>query len=176
MLFRSNGVTTTSAKQVKLGGRYDHDLSERWYGYGGLDFEKNVPANVRLRTLPQVGLGYHIVKSDPFSFNVFGGYAYNHQINYTPPDSIGSEAMLGEETLHKFTPATSFHQKLVIFPSLTESGEYRVQFDAGLVTNIVRAWNLTLTVSDRYDHRPSPGVKQNDYVVFAGIQYAFGPR
>jgi len=171
-----NGATQTSAKQVKGGGRYDHDLTERWYDFAGIDLEKNVPANVRLRILPQAGLGFHVVKSDPLTFNLFAGYAYNHQVNYTPPNTIESEAILGEETIHKLTPTTSFHQRLVLFPSLTQSDEYRGQFDAGLVTNIIRSWNLTLTLSDRYDHRPSPGVKRNDYVVFTGIQYGWGPR
>jgi putative salt-induced outer membrane protein len=171
-----NGNTQTPAKQVKGGGRYDRDLTERLYAYGGLDAEKNVPANVRLRILPQTGLGYHIVKSDPLTFNVFAGYAYNHQINYAPPNTIESEAMLGEETIHKLSPTTSFHQKLVLFPSITESGEYRGQFDAGLVTAIVRSLNLTLTLSDRYDHKPSDNVRRNDYLVFTGIQYVWGPR
>jgi hypothetical protein len=42
--------------------------------------------------------------------------------------------LLGEEFMHKFNARSSFLQKLVFFPNVSDGGQYRMNFDASLVT------------------------------------------
>ncbi|MEO7404944.1 MAG: DUF481 domain-containing protein, partial [Burkholderiales bacterium] len=110
---KNSGVT--NAQQTRLGARYDRDLDDRLYAFGGLDLEKNKPADVKLRILPQVGLGYHVIKSEPTTFNIFGGLAYSDTNRYVATDTSGLEGMVGEESIHKISATTSFRQRLTVF-------------------------------------------------------------
>ena len=58
---RSGGVTT--GEQLRLGGRYDHNLSVQLFAFGGLDLERNKFAALQLRSLLSGGLGYHALKT-----------------------------------------------------------------------------------------------------------------
>jgi putative salt-induced outer membrane protein YdiY len=176
---RVDGADKITGKVLRLGGRYDRDLTDRWFGFGGLDIEKDRLAEIRWRFVPQAGVGYHVIKTDPLRFDVFGGLAYNRTDRYAPfNDDSGLEALLGEESIHKLSDTTSFRQRLVVYPGLSSdrSGEYRVAFDAGLVTAIVGGWNLTLTLANRYDSNAPAGRKKNDTLIFTGLQYGWGPK
>lgn len=170
------GATTTSANLLRLGGRYDRDLVGRWFAFGALDLEKNKLADVKLRTLPSGGVGYHVIQTEALTFDVFGGLAYNHLDRYTGADFRGLEAVLGEESIHKLSATTTFRQKLVVYPSLKDTGEFRSTFDAGIVTAIVGGWNLTATAGHRYDSNPPAGLNKSDFLIFTGLQYGWGAK
>jgi hypothetical protein len=60
-----------------------------------------------------------------------------------------------------------------MFNNLSDTGQYRVNADIGLVTKISKwlTWNLSL--SDRYLSDPVPGHKTNDFLYTTGIGLAF---
>jgi putative salt-induced outer membrane protein len=169
---------TVNAQQTRLGGRYDRDFTDRWYGFGGLDFEKNKPADIKLRILPQVGVGFHVIKSEPMTFDVFGGVAYNDTDRYAGRDTSGMEGLIGEESIHKLSATTTFRQKLVVFVPITDRNDLgnRLQFDVGLSTAVVGGWNLVVTGSVRQDSKPAPGKKKTDTLLFTGLQYGWGAK
>jgi hypothetical protein len=57
---------------------------------------------------------------------------------------------------------------------MSETGEYRMQFDSSLVTDVFKwmAWNITF--SDRFISNPAPGRQQNDVLLTTGIRLVFG--
>ena len=126
--------------------------------------------------MPSGGLGYHLIKSESTSFDVFAGAAYNHLNRYDGQNFRGAELLLGEESTHKISESTTLRQKLVVYPSLKDTGEFRASFDAGITTAIIGGWNLTVTLSDRYDSKPPPNIRRNDFLVFTGLQYAWGAK
>ncbi len=172
-----DGVNKTTANLLRLGGRYERDFASNLYGFGALDLDKDKPADIKWRWLPQAGVGMHVVKTPTTTFDVFTGLAYNKTDRYVNPDSKGLEALIGEESSHKISETTSFVQRLVVYPGLTSdrSGEFRLAFDAGLKAQVIGGWNLTLTVGSRYDSDPAPGKKKTDTVFFTGLQYVWGP-
>ncbi len=135
-----------------------------WFGQG--DLGRNKLANLSLRTIVAGGLGYHVIKSDPTTFDVFVGlgYANDKYINATvvadqTRTSYGRmELFLGEESTHKLTASTLFKQRLVIYPNLSDRGEYRAAFDAGLSVamsgSLELADNSGFEVQQRSGHRP----------------------
>jgi hypothetical protein len=82
----------------------------------------------------------------------------------------------GEETTHRFSGGASFRPRLTWYPNLSDSGEYRLVFDAGLVAPVVDRLSVTLTYSLRYQSNPPAGVDKKDTTLFAGLQYSWGPK
>jgi hypothetical protein len=60
-----------------------------------------------------------------------------------------------------------------MFNNLTETGQYRVNFDLGISTKLLKwlAWNVSL--SDRYLSNPAPGRKTNDFLYTTGLGITF---
>ena len=86
------------------------------------------------------------------------------------------ELILGEESTHRLTETTSFRQRLVLFPNLRDTGEYRAIFDAGLAVAMNKTMNLTLSFQDRYDSLATSPAKQNDTLFIAGVNVKFGAQ
>jgi putative salt-induced outer membrane protein len=172
----TGGVRELTASLFRLAGRYDRNFSDLTYGFLGYDIEKNKLADLRWRHSPSAGAGLHLRKSETFTFDVFAGYSYSRETLYAGPRRSFNEALLGEETTYKFSEKASFRQRLTLFPNLTDSGEYRVVFDTGLLMPLVDRWNLTVNYSARYQSNPPLGVQKKDTLLFTGLQYSWGPK
>jgi len=67
------------------------------------------------------GAGRHVVKTDTLTFDLSAGLGYTEDRYFNAADVNGefrtrygrAEVLLAEESTHKWTPTTSFHQKLV---------------------------------------------------------------
>lgn len=172
----TSGVDELTASLFRAGVRYDLDFDDLKYGFAGFDSEKDKLADLKWRHSPSLGVGLHLRRTQTFTFDVFAGYSYSREELYSGTQRSFSEALIGEETTHKFSESTSFRQRLAVYPNLTDSGEYRVVFDAGFLAPLVDRWNLTLNYSVRYQSNPPAGIDKRDTLVFAGLQYGWGPK
>ncbi len=164
-------ASAETANNFKVGGRYEWNLSPQLYAFGALDFETDKLAGLDLRSAFGAGLGYYVIKSDPLSFTVFGGLGIR-QDKYTVGSDNFTELLLGEESTHKLSENVSFKQRLVVYPNLSDSGETRASFDAGLSVKLDGAWNLNVAFADRYDST-SAG-RKHDTLFLVGVGAKFG--
>jgi len=75
--------------------------------------------------------------------------------------------------VRKFSASTSLHEKLVFYPNVTDSGNYRINFDTSAVT-VVRKWlSWQLTASNRFLSNPVVGRKKNDILLTTGLRITF---
>lgn len=167
----------TTAEQVGFGGRYERNFGPRWYGFGLADYLHDKPANLSSRLSVAAGPGYHVIIGETTTFDVFGGVGYTYD-NFVDPavvagslrDNYGhAELLLGEESTHRFSESTTFKQRLVVYPSLKESGEYRAVFDAGVAVAMTKVMSLTAGLNYRYNSDPGEGLKKGDLLFLTGI-------
>lgn len=176
---KSNGVENTNL--FRGGGRYDYNLTPQVFGFGGLDVERDKIGNLKLRVAPSVGLGYHVIKNPNTTFDVFGGVGYVHDSFFTAQllngrvrDTYGrAELLFGEESTHKLSATTTFRQRLVVYPNLAESGQYRAIFDTGLAVAMSSTLSLTLGLINRYNSDPGGTLKKNDLLFVTGVNVKF---
>lgn len=176
---RSGGTTT--ADQLRLGARYDQNLSAKLFAFGGLDLERNKFANLNLRAQLSAGLGWHVIKSPTTTFDVFGGLGYVSD-KYKDPmvidgrsrDSYGyMSLLLGEESTHKLSDSTSFKQRLTLVPNLKNRGEFRANWDAGLAVAMSKTMNLNVGLGFAHNSEPGPGRKSTDSLLTTGVSVKF---
>jgi putative salt-induced outer membrane protein len=169
-----DGAIERTSDLIRGGGKYDRNLNERAFGFGALDLEHDKLADLKLRSVFAGGLGYHVVKREAHAFDVWTGPAYNRE-RFTTETRETLEWLFAEESNHTLTQTVSFKQRLAYYPSLKDSGRYRVAFDTGLVIKVTDRWNATLSLTDRYQSDPQPGVKKNDLLFVTGLQYVYNP-
>lgn len=176
---RSGGTTT--ADQLRLGARYDQNLSAQLFAFGGLDLERNKFANLNLRTQLSAGLGWHVIKSPTTTFDLFGGLGHVSDTYKAPMvidgrsrDSYGyMSLLLGEESTHKLNDSTSFKQRLTLVPNLKNRGEFRANWDAGLAVAMSKAMNLNVGLGFAHNSEPGPGRKATDTLLTTGVSVKF---
>jgi hypothetical protein len=60
-----------------------------------------------------------------------------------------------------------------MFNDLTNTGDYRINFDIGLGAKIVKWLSWNLSFGNRYVSNPAPGRKTNDFLYTTGIGITF---
>lgn len=167
-----SGVNTTTSNLLRLGGRYDYNLSDKLFAFGGGEYETNRAGGLKSRDNANVGVGYRVFRSADASVDVFGGVGYT-AVKYTNDlHRSGAEGILGEEGRYKLSPTTSFKQRLVFYPGSNGLGR-RATFDAGLATAISGAWTLNVGLSSRYVSSAPVGVKNTDTLLTLGFGYKY---
>jgi putative salt-induced outer membrane protein len=167
----------TTAENLALDGQYNKDVTPLWFGFGNADFLRDRPANVESRTSLFGGVGRHVVKTDPLTWDISIGVGYT-QDRYVTDTEVNdelrrnygrAEGLLAEESSHKFTPTTTFHQKLSLYPALRSGGGYRGVFDSGLSVSMTSVLALTAGLNYRYNSDSGVGVKKGDTLFVTGI-------
>lgn len=171
----TGGDSRTVANTIRFGGRYERDFNEKWFGYGFSDLERNGLQDLNLRWVLGGGVGYHAIRNERTNLDLLGGLAMNQEyFSGFDNDRTSAEAQLGQTLSHQINSRMSIKEQLFLFPNLSRGGEYRINFDTSLVTDITRRIGWQLTLSDRYLSDPPGGFKQNDLILTTGIKVKLG--
>lgn len=164
---KNQGVV--SADKTRLGSRYDHNLNPQLFGFGQLEFEQDRMANLDLRSSLGAGIGYHVLKAEDVTFDVFGGLSQNRSDMMSGETVSTSELIMAEESTHSLTENTRLKQKLSYYPSTQTSGKYRTVFDSSLVINLNSTMGLSISLQNKYNSDTGAGVKHSDTVLLTGL-------
>jgi putative salt-induced outer membrane protein len=169
---QTNGVTTKTADLWRLGSRYDYNLSERLFAFGGGELEANKLQDLDSRLGLNTGLGYKVIREDAMTWDVFGGVGYSRSKYGSGITRKGAELVLGEESTHKLGQSSNFKQRLVYYPGQSDVGN-RATLDAMLSTAIMGAWTLNVGGSARYNSKVPAGFKKTESLFTVGFGYKY---
>jgi len=173
---KTTGESTTTAKDIRGGIRYDFNITDRIFAFGLSDMEHDRFQQLDLRLVLGGGLGVHVKKSEKTRFDLLGGGTLDQEYFTTGPNRRSGEVLVGEELFHALSKTTSFSERLMFYPNVSDLGDFRATFDATAVTSLTRLLNWQITLSDRYVSNPTPGVKGNDLLLSTGIRLTFGAQ
>jgi putative salt-induced outer membrane protein len=165
----------------RLGAKQDFNLTSQLYAFGLLEAERDDIAGLKSRGTLGGGVGYKFVNTDTLKFEVFGGAGYVSDRYNSPRLLDGSlrssysyaTLIAGEESSHKLGQSTSAKQRLVVYPNLSNRGEYRAQWDGGIAVAATQALSLTAGLSLKFNSDPGPGFKRADTLFTTGVQIKF---
>ena len=170
----TTGVSVTTANAKRGGARYDMNISSRVFGFGTGDLESDEFQKLDLRVVLGGGLGWHVKKTERATVDLFGGGSVNKEYFSTALKRTSGEALVGEEIALKLSSRTSMKERAAFFPNMSETGEYRLNFDTSVVTAIKSWLGWQITLSDRYLSNPVIGAKSNDVLLSTGLRVTFG--
>ncbi|MBP1609241.1 MAG: hypothetical protein H6Q04_1476 [Acidobacteria bacterium] len=170
---RIDNESRDTAQLVRGGIGYGHNVNSRLFLNAFNDYEYDQFQNLDLRFVIGGGAGFHAWKTDVSSLDLLAGLAYNRSSFSTPLIKNSGEFYWGDEYSLKLGSTTSLVQSYRMFNNLTDTGTYRVNFDIGVSTRLLKwlSWNVSL--SDRYLSDPAPGRKTNDFLYATGLGITF---
>jgi hypothetical protein len=173
--------TGATANRISGAFRIDRDLSRKIfvYGFNAYDFDQFL--NLDLRVVLGGGFGYHVWKNKKGYFDVMGGGNWNRETfdvtvrpgPYTTLTRNSGELSVGQEWGYQPFERLKLFERFAFFPNLTNTGEYRYNFDATAAVPVTKwlEWNIGL--STRYLSNPLPGFKSTDNLITTGIRATF---
>lgn len=167
------GVT---AQAVRGGWNYSRNISTKWFLQGFNDYEFDRFQDLDLRTVVGGGLGYYFFKNDTGFLSLSGGGSWNREQFGTGLTRNSSEIYMAQEWNQKLSKVFTVTEKLVIFPNMSDTGAYRINFDTTLAASLNKIFALQFAVSDRYLSTPLPGRKKNDILFTSGIRFTIPTR
>ena len=175
----SQGAKT--ADLFRLGAKHDWNLTSQLYAFGLAEGERDDLAGLQSRLTLGGGVGWKFVNTETLKFDVFGGAGYVAD-RYEAPRLLDGRVrssydyptlLAGEESVHKFGQSTTARQRLVVYPNLSNRGEYRAQWDAGLAVPASQSLNLTAGVSVRFNSDPGGNARRADTLFTTGLSIKF---
>ena len=170
---RINNQSQDTAEAVRGGISYGHNVNSHLFVSVFNDYEYDRFQNLDLRFVIGGGFGVHAWKTDRSRLDILGGSSYNRSRFSTPLTRESAELYWGDEYSFKLNSATSLTQSYRMFNDLTNTGIYRVNFDLGISTKILKWLSWNVSISDRYLSDPAPGRKTNDFLYTTGIGIIF---
>ena len=173
-----NGTKSGTAQAVRGGAGYNRNLAKRLFFSGFNDWEYDRFQALDLRVTLGGGLGFHVWKSERGQLNLPFGLAWSHSTFDPAPrpkfTRNAAEAYWGDDLTFKLSSRTSLTQSYRMFNNLSDTGEYRANFDLGASTQLFKQVSWNVSFSDRYLSNPASGRKTNDllYTTGVGINFA----
>jgi len=164
-------ITTADAKRGSIG--YDLNLNANWFAFGSVDLESDKFQNLDLRFSPAGGLGGHLIKAENTLLDLRIGMSANREFFSNGLNRTSGEILIGQEYVRKFSKTFSWNEKLVMYPNVTDGGNYRMNFDTSVISTIRRWLSWQLTASDRFLSNPVQGRKKNDVLLTTGLRVTF---
>jgi Protein of unknown function, DUF481 len=169
-----DGTNTVTAKAVRGGWAYQRNIRPRIFGNVFNDYEYDRFQSLDLRFVLGAGGGYHAIESERTKLDLLAGLNYNRERFSTPLTRNSAEFSWGDEFNHRLNSIVTLNQSYRMFNSLTDTPDFRVNFDFGAAAHLAQwlTWNITL--SDRYLRNPVAGRLRNDVLYSTGLGLTFG--
>ena len=167
-----DGVSNATASAVRGGWAYNRDLNPRIFLTTLNEYEHDRFQSLDLRAVFGGGAGWNAVKTKKTTLSFEAGGDYERE-NFTTLTRNSAEVNFGDDLLWKASAVTSVTQAFRIYPNLSDTGQYRMNFDISGVTAIKKWLGWHLTFSDRFVSDPLPGRLRNDVLLSTGLRVSF---
>lgn len=162
-----------TANRISGGYRIDRDLNSKWFLFGTTDFDYDQFLSLDLRSVLGGGLGYHVIRNDRGFWDVGVGGVWNREKYADGLLRNSGEIMLTEESTYKLLSKLIWSQRATFYPNLTDTGQYRFNFDTNATVPVLKWLEWNIGYSLRYLSNPPIDRQTTDTLLTTGIRVSF---
>ncbi|MGB5203833.1 MAG: DUF481 domain-containing protein [Eudoraea sp.] len=143
---------------------FNYFLPKDWYLSPQVSLLSNTEQLLDLRTIVSMGVGNYIVNTNKMYWGVLTGLSYNNeQFSNNSQDRSSVEGILGTELNMFDIKDLSIITRLITYPSLSESGRWRVDWNFDMKYDLPLDFYVKTGVTLNYDNQPTVGASDSDY-------------
>lgn len=153
-----DGLSETTAENYYANGRYDRNISDRLFWFGGLGWDRNEFAGIMNRYVAEGGVGNIWFDTDKMKFKTSYGVTYTDQedVVFNP---LVDETFLGArfawDYLNQIAENTTFTNVFIVDDNLDQTSDWRADMNNGLAVAMSERLALKLGLRLLYDNEPS---------------------
>ena len=157
-------------------GRYALNIwdSLQWFNFYKLEIDHDRFANINYRVLPSVGLGYWFSDTTNWKAMTEAGLGSEY-VNYRDDTKNTNEAVVISRSFFdkRLFKESHLSEDFTIYPSLKNSGEYRLHSEAAFTNPVSKQFSLKISLIDDYNSNPAKDKKKNDTQIISSLNYSF---
>ena len=153
-----------ASKDLSLFLGYKRLLDDRWLAGGFVRFERNDLLGLNLRSSLGAGGGRILRQTDNSALSLIGGLIVSREDTTLQDISLQGEGSADENYLEAYaevawdwfrydTPELDLTTSFQLVPNLSESGEYRGEFEIALEWEVIEDLFWSLSFTDSYDSK-----------------------
>lgn len=171
-----NNVNSTTASSLSGDWEYNRNITPKFFVATTNEYDHDRFQDLNLRAVFGAGLGWNAVKNAKTTLSFQAGPDYEHEAFMEGISRNSAEVNFGDDLVYKLSAATSVTQSFRIYPNLSDTGQYRLNFNLTAVTAIKKwlGWHVTFT--DNFLSDPVLGRLRNDLILSTGFQLAFAAK
>lgn len=146
---------------------YKNYLKRKWFGLAEVNWLSNTAQNINLRTLSKLGIGKYLVQTNSLYWGLQTGVSFNNEsfnLDGVESSNDSAELFLGTEANLYDIGDLSFLSRVVVYPSLTESGRWRTDFNFDIKYDLPFDFYINFGLTFNYDNQPIQAGREKDYV------------
>lgn len=177
-----NSVITTTEKEPTsskndLSFSYQQNLEYEWFAGGIAALQENSELGIKLRASLGGGVGNNFIQSQNQWLYILAGLSVNREAKSDQTESINNvEGLINAQyQFFKYDhPKATFLTYVYVFPSLSNLGRIRFNYNIELSWEMVLDFYWDLTFYFEYDNQPqSENASQSDYNIQTSLKYIF---
>lgn len=177
-----NSVITTTEKEPTsskndLSFSYQHNLQYQWFATGIASLQENSELGIKLRASLGGGVGNNFIQTQNQWLYTFAGLSVNREAKIDQTESINNiEGLISAQyQFFKYDhPKATFLTYIFVFPSLSNLGRFRFNYNIEMSWEMVLDFYWDLTFYFEYDSKPqSENASQSDYNIQTSLKYIF---
>ena len=140
-----------------------------WFAIARSDLLQSSEQKLNIRAITKGGAGYYVLKNNRMNLGIAAGAAWNFE-DYNDPainDRNSAEAFLAAEYRIFNLGDLEVNTKVIAYPSLTEKGRFRTDFDFYIEYEF--GFDLFINLGYTLNNKPAEGASGNDYVLATTI-------
>ena len=148
----------------------------RWFVGASGRFESNESLGLELRSQVGFALGPRLVNSNRAQLGLGAGLAVNDErgVDVEPTQNVEALLFFSTSFYTYDRPKTTLDITLQYYPSLSDFGRQRVQFDAAVKRELWKDFFVSLNVYNSFDNRPpNPTAETNDVGIVMSIGWSY---
>ncbi len=172
VISRQNDIADVNRMDGKIGAQYF--LPNDWFVSANALYLSNDEQKLKLRSTYKAGMGYFITHNNSMYLGASAGLAYTNE-NYIDdtPTKTSAEMYFGVGFNKYDIGDLSILSGAVLYPSITEKGRYRFDFNYDMKYDLPLDLFIKLSLTYNYDNQPIEGASDTDYVFTTSFGWEF---
>lgn len=153
---------------------YSFGKEKKWYNFYKVEGDHDRFANIAARVTPSTGVGYWFSDTEDWKLMNELGIGVTHTKYRDDTEDKTELVLIPRLYLEKRLFGKSrISEDLTVYPSLTNTGEYRLKSETVFTNPITDKLNFKVTWINEYNSDPGDDVKEHDMSVVSSLEYAF---
>lgn len=169
----STGLWSTTTNNWFAQGKYDYFFAPKWYAYGIMRVEQDQVADLDLRLMPGVGVGYQWVERPDLKFSTEAGVTWVYERYATDQTDEHIAARLAYHLEKKINDRVDLFHNLEYLPSVQDIGDYNINADLGLRFAFTARMFSEAKAVWQYDSTPAKGKSPDDTRYILSLGWTF---
>jgi putative salt-induced outer membrane protein len=153
--------------------RGERAFGERWSAFAGVSGERDRFQGIDLRMIIEAGGIYNALLGPRHNLSFDAGLTWTRDETTLDETSDSAGMLAGVFYAFQISENATVTERLVYFPNLDESDDWRYQSETALTANINSRWAVKLGYLIRYDNLPVEGFEKRDTTSSASIVMSF---